>query len=185
MKKEIVFDSVAPIKSTDLGDVSGSKVVKHTACVKNLYNHVYTNDTGHIVEVFTSASQGCSSNIATITRLASLCLRSGISVQEIVAEMKSSHCSACATLKAKGDTSVSNSCGTAIAEAIEAIYKLEGNSLGKEKKKNAPVKPATVKLTDENEEDNGLLACPQCGQKTLRPEGRCFTCSNCLWTRCD
>ena len=181
----IHFDSIAPIKSTDLGDVSGSKVVKHTACVKNLYNHVYKNDTGHIVEVFTSASQGCSSNIATITRLASLCLRSGISVQEIVAEMKSSHCSACATLKAKGDTSVSNSCGTAIAEAIEAIYKLEGNSLGKEKKKNAPVKPATVKLPDENEEDNGLLACPQCGQKTLRPEGRCFTCSNCLWTRCD
>lgn len=181
----IHFDSIAPIKSTDLGDVSGSKVVKHTACVKNLYNHVYKNDTGHIVEVFTSASQGCSSNIATITRLASLCLRSGIGVQEIIAEMKASHCSACATLKAKGDMSVSNSCGTAIAEAIEAVYKLEGNSLAKTKNNNGSAKPIAVNAANKSEEDNGLLPCPQCGEKTLRPEGRCFTCSNCLWTKCD
>lgn len=179
VKKEIVFDSVAPIKSRDLGDVSGSKVVKHTACVKNLYNHVYKNDTGHIVEVFTSVSQGCSSNIATITRLASLCLRSGISVQEIIAEMKASHCSACATLKAKGDSSVANSCGTAIAEAIEAVYK-EHEVLGWSMGNNV-----TVGFAENLEEDNGLLACPQCGKKTLRPEGRCFTCSNCLWTKCD
>ncbi len=179
------FDSIVPIKSTDLGDVSGAKVVKHTACVKNLYNHVYKNETGHIVEVFTSASQGCSSNIATITRLASLCLRSGIGVQEIVAEMKASHCSACATLKAKGDMSVSNSCGTAIAEAIEVVYKLEGNSTAKTKNNNGSAKPIAVNAANKSEEDNGLLPCPQCGEKTLRPEGRCFTCSNCLWTKCD
>ena len=183
--EDVHFDSITPIKSRDLGDVNGSKVVKHTACVKNLYNHVYTNDTGHIVEVFTSASQGCSSNIATITRLASLCLRSGISVQEIVAEMKSSHCSACATLKAKGDTTVSNSCGTAIAEAIEAVYKTDAMALPAKRKKSQPVKSEGAKAVAAAEEDNGLLACPQCGQKTLRPEGRCFTCSNCLWTRCD
>jgi len=96
--------------------------------------------------------------------------------------MKASHCSACATLKAKGDMSVSNSCGTAIAEAIDAVYRLQDNSLAKAKKKSVPVKQMSIDLT---EEDNGLLACPQCGQKTLRPEGRCFTCSNCLWTRCD
>lgn len=179
------FDSIVPIKSTDLGDVSGAKVVKHTACVKNLYNHVYKNETGHIVEVFTSASQGCSSNIATITRLASLCLRSGIGVQEIVAEMKASHCSACATLKAKGDMSVSNSCGTAIAEAIEVVYKLEGNSIAKPKSNNGSAKQVAVNAANKSEEDNGLLPCPQCGEKTLRPEGRCFTCSNCLWTKCD
>ena len=179
VKKEIVFDSVAPIKSRDLGDGSGTKVVKHTAGEQSLYNHVYKNDTGHIVEVFTSVSQGCSSNIATITRLASLCLRSGISVQEIIAEMKASHCSACATLKAKGDSSVANSCGTAIAEAIEAVYK-EHEVLGWSMGNNV-----TVGFAENLEEDNGLLACPQCGKKTLRPEGRCFTCSNCLWTKCD
>ena len=99
--------------------------------------------------------------------------------------MKASHCSACATLKAKGDMSVSNSCGTAIAEAIEAVYKLEGNSIAKQKNNNGSAKPIAVNASNESEEDNGLLPCPQCGEKTLRPEGRCFTCSNCLWTKCD
>ena len=75
--------------------------------------------------------------------------------------------------------------GSAIAEAIEVVYKLEGNSIAKQKNNNGSAKPIAVNASNESEEDNGLLPCPQCGEKTLRPEGRCFTCSNCLWTKCD
>lgn len=162
-----VFDSVFPIKSDEIGEeVDGTKVIKHTACVKNMYNHVYAKD-GNVVEVFTNVSQkgGCTSNINTITRLASLALRSGVKVEEVIKEMKATSCGACVKMKEQGRNDISNSCGHAIAEAIEKAY-FKYN----EKKK---------------ESDNGLLVCPECGKKTLKPEGRCFSCINCLYSKCE
>ena len=56
---------------------------------------------------------------------------------------------------------MSLSCGNAIAEALEESY-------GRAK-----------------ENTDGLLECPECHKKTLRSEGKCFTCSNCGYSRCD
>ena len=186
-EQKIVFNSIHPIKSAHLGEVEGKKVVKHTACVKNLYNHVYTDMNGNIVEVFTNTSQGCTSNIGTITRLASLCLRSGIAVYEVIAEMRSDHCAACASLKAKGNKVISNSCGTAIAEAIETVYKQ--NQIFPKDRTAVSETCATIsgqlQIASGVEKINpGLLPCPKCGENTFMPEGRCGTCTNCLWNKC-
>jgi len=165
-KSEVnMFDKIKPIKSASLGRVEGEKIVKHTACVKNLYNHVYCNEEGNVVEVFTSTSQGCASNIGTITRLASLALRSGVKVEEVIAEMKVNLCPACAVLKQQGQRDISNSCGNAIAEAIQEVYR----------KTTTATEPIKEKL----------LECPECGEKTLKPEGRCFTCTNCMYSKCE
>lgn len=191
--KSIAFNSIHPVKSADLGEVDGKKVVKHTACVKNLYNHVYTDANGNIVEVFTSSSQGCTSNIGTITRLASLCLRSGVAVEEVVAEMRSNYCAACASLKAKGNTDISNSCGTAIAEAIDTVYKHNlRRAMCDSKQPGLPLQTEACAAQTEAcatslvkvQMDLGLLPCPSCGEKTFLPEGRCGTCTNCLWNKC-
>lgn len=186
-EQKIIFNSIHPIKSAHLGEVEGKKVVKHTACVKNLYNHVYTDVNGNIVEVFTNTSQGCTSNIGTITRLASLCLRSGIAVYEVIAEMRSDHCAACASLKAKGNKVISNSCGTAIAEAIETVYK-QNQSLYKDRNAIQETCATTSQQLQANSSaektNTGLLACPKCGENTFMPEGRCGTCTSCLWNKC-
>lgn len=177
---------IRPIKRKGIGKVNGSTTRKSTACVPGMYVTVNKKD-GDILEVFTNVSQGCTSNIGSITRLASLALRSGVKVEEIVKEMKSNHCQACAVVKSKGQD-VSNSCSYAIAEVIEEAYK----DYGQEEAWNEPEPNGETRYdykgvtTEElNSTAKGLILCPECGERTLRPEGRCFTCTNCLYSKCE
>ena len=171
-----VFDSISPVKRVEFGTTCGSTIKQSTACVPSMYVTVNQHD-GNIVEVFTNVSQGCSSNIGSITRLASLALRSGVMVEEIVKEMKSNHCQACAVVKSKGQK-VSNSCSYAIAEAIEKSYKEKENDYPSKQIDRQEIIVDAVLW-------NGMIACPECGEKTLRPEGRCFTCTSCLYSKCE
>jgi ribonucleoside-diphosphate reductase alpha chain len=162
--KEVVFDSITPIKRKNLPaevELEAKCDYKHTACVRNMHGFTTELD-GNLFEVFTFNSGGCSANIATITRLCSLALRSGIKVEEILEELKETSCPACMELLKQGRTDISKSCGNAIAEIIEKAY-------------NKNVEKDT----------SGLLACPSCGKKTLRPEGRCWNCQNCGWSKCE
>jgi ribonucleoside-diphosphate reductase alpha chain len=153
--------------SQDIGDdVIGRKVTQKTACVPEMTNHVYTKD-GNVVEIFTDVSVGCTANINTITRLASLALRSGVKVEEVLKQMRKENCSACMDRRKQGDKAVAKSCGNSIANAIEKVYK-EMNGAESLKKK-----------------DNGMLKCPECGEKTLISTGKCFTCTNCTYNKCD
>lgn len=160
------LDTIVPIKRNTLKQIQGSTIAGHTACAKNLYTTVNHKD-GDIFEVFTAVSQGCKSNISTITRLASLALRSGVKVSDVVHELKANVCPACVVLKQQGKKEISNSCGTCIGEAIEVAYK-------------------QLKNTDAiQKETQGLLACPQCKEPTLRSEGKCFNCSACGYSKCE
>lgn len=175
------FDFISPLKREDVvedGDgISGKSYRGSTACVPKLYTQVNEVD-GNIFEVFTNTSQGCTSNINTITRLASLALRSGIKVSEIVKELKGSNCSACLDRKRSGKK-VSNSCGACIGEAIEKYY----SQMKKPDSEVIQVKKLKVKTDIPSNES--LMPCPECGEFTLRPEGKCNTCHNCGYSRCD
>lgn len=158
------FDSIVPVKRKNLPDdleYPTKSHHRHTACVRNMYAFTTEHD-GNLFEVFTINSGGCQSNIGTITRLVSLALRSGIKVEEIVSELKANVCPACIKMREQGDKKVSSSCGAAIADIIEKAYHKE----------------IVV-------DTSGLIACPECGEKTLRPEGKCYTCHNCRYTKCD
>lgn len=156
----VKFNSVSPIKRGNLKRINGSTMVGHTACVKNLYTTVNTKD-DNVFEVFTNVSSGCKSNINTITRLVSLALRSGVKVEEVIHELKANVCPACSVLKQQGKTEVSGSCGTCIAEAIEEVYQMK----------------ESVEST--------LAKCPECGKNGLVPTGKCVSCSNCGYSKCD
>ena len=188
----VVFDSIEPIKRDDLGlgrneGLSGKSYKGQSACVPKLYTQVNSYK-GNVFEVFTNASKGCTSNISTITRLASLALRSGVKVSEVVKALKGANCPACMREKQRGNKEVSNSCGSCIGEALEKYYKdLTSVEIPKieEEKGCACEKLHTVVKSSKEEKKESLLPCPECGENTLRPSGKCFTCSNCGYSACD
>ena len=168
---QISMDSLLPIvaRNTIEKPIEGSTYLKHTACVKSMYVTVNHDENGNIFEVFTNKSvNGCTANIATITRMTSMALRMGAKVTKIIEELKENNCQAClAVIKDHPERKLSRSCPYAIAEALEAEYK-----------KLHP--DAEIK-----EDTNGMMECPQCHSKTLVAEGRCYSCKKCGWSRCD
>ena len=196
-EEEIKLDSLHPIsRKKKTGALSGRTYRKRTACVRALYVTVNRDENGNIFEVFTNkANHGCSANIASITRLVSLSLRSGIAVQDIIAELKENSCQACIqVMKEHPEYGLSLSCPYAIAEAIEEEYK----HINKEHKEvkadkfemNAGKQSESIqeeeKFVEELHKDSGAaMKCPECGNETLIPEGKCVSCKMCGYSKCD
>ena len=120
--QEIRYDSLRPAKRDHIRRIEGVTLVRRTSCVDKMYVTVNKTPDGHIFEIFTNASGGCQSNIATITRLASLALRCGISVEDIIKQMSTVKCSACQALIRSGRKDISLSCGSAIASCLAEVY---------------------------------------------------------------
>lgn len=163
------FDTVDPPSRREIKIIDGTTVRESTSCVKSMYVTVNKTPEGKAFEIFTNASGGCKTNINTIARLISLALRSGVKVDRIIDELRANQCPACQVLRRQGKQ-VALSCSNAIADAIES-------AMGKAKTTHKP-KPKEEEPTINRE-------CPECGKKTLIPEGKCVTCSNCGWSRCE
>jgi ribonucleoside-diphosphate reductase alpha chain len=133
-----------------------------------MYVTVNKTEDDKVFEVFTNASGGCQSNINTITRLISLSLRSGVKLNRVLDELRNNQCPACQLLRRNGELDVSLSCSNAIADAIEMVMKKQ--DIGK---------------VPTEDDDTIKRVCPDCGKKTLIPEGKCVTCSNCGWSKCE
>lgn len=165
------FDTIDPPSRREIKIIDGTTVRESTSCVKSMYVTVNKTPEGKAFEIFTNASGGCKTNINTIARLISLGLRSGIKVDRIIEELRANQCPACQVLRRQGKQ-VALSCSNAIADAIES-------ALGK-------VKEATKKTTTTKKEEPIIKReCPECGKRTLIPEGKCVTCSNCGWSKCE
>ena len=170
---EIVYDSIHPKKRRSIARIDGCTLIRRTSCVDKMYITINKTPSGQIFEVFTNASGGCQSNIATITRLVSMALRAGICVPDIIKQLSVSKCSACQALLRDGKKNISLSCGSAIASALEEVYQ-ETRTPGKEK------------YIPNSEEDPSVNAeCPECHHFTLKPEGNCVTCTRCGWSKCE
>ena len=179
IEKPFKFDSVIPFKAKEVDELDGKRFVKHTACVPSMYINI-THKDGNIYEVFTNAGSGCHSNISTITRLASLAFRLGGKVKEVTKEMKANQCPACIVLKQKGDKTISNSCGSAIAEAVEKMY-----DILQQNPQAVFVPNDTAPKVSKSTTAIEYMECPECHEQTLRPEAKCFNCSNCGYSRCE
>lgn len=177
-KTEIELDSVEVPKRHRVQKVNGSTYVESSACIKSMYVTVNHSSDNKIFEIFTNASGGCQANVNTITRLISLLLRSGVKVNAIINELREARCQGCQELRKQGKK-VSLSCGNAIADALQKAYKELNSMPVKEEPKPIEVKKEQVKVVKTN-----LLVCPECGEQ-LKSEGRCFSCPNCGFSKCE
>lgn len=160
------YNTVTPAKRRGISKVNGSTFKQSSSCAKSMYVTVNKTQEGEIFEVFTNSSGGCQANIATITRLISLALRSGVKVDKIIEELRENKCPACQAVRRAGNKEVSLSCGNAIADAIEKMA-------------------VDADKVIDIKENIGFLECPECHKKTLRPEGKCYTCDNCGYNACE
>lgn len=178
----IKLDSVMPIPAKQFQRLDSARYHQSTACVPNLYVHTASND-GDMLEVFTSSQHGCKSNRGTITRLASLALRCGVKVEKVIEELSSNTCLACVNAKKKD-----LSCGHAVANAIKAEYERIKQTNYNDSEEIIPVpyeKAYDVKLDIEREKANRYMQCPECNALSLVPTGKCVSCFNCTYTKCE
>ena len=84
----------------------------------------------------------------------------------------------------RGKTHIENSCPSAIASAIQdAITKFN-----LEVDNNLVINitdDETIPIKEKHAEEIHYLECPECHKKTLIPEGKCFTCIECHYQKCD
>ena len=178
------LNSLNPHKRADTKVLSGKTFVYHTSCVPKLYVTVNVKD-GDIFEVFVAADKGCQANIATITRLTSYALRLGGKVDDIIKELESALCPACAKLREK-DKTISKSCASCIAQALK-----EMQSYLKGIKENegyvreaAEIVKEVIEKEPSKDVHEGKMKCPECGEYTLIPDGKCAYCNNCGYSKC-
>ena len=172
-KKENTFNTITPVSRKQMGVTHGSTFCKKCAC-GTLYVTINKDNEDNIVEVFTHTSKGgiCQANLNAETRMASLALRSGVRVSEVIDQLKGISCPACTTMKAKGKQVDGMSCADIIARTMEQF-----------------IKPKMECPKTEDEAKNGffknLEKCPECGEYGLTHQGGCNQCLSCGYTKCQ
>ena len=164
-----------------MGVTNGCTFCKKCAC-GTLYVTVNKDSDGHIVELFTHTSKGgiCQANLNAETRMASLALRSGVKIAEVVDQLKGITCPACTAVKAKGGKIDGISCADIIAKTIEEFQKKKDISVSKEYSVN------DKEVTNYNQiQKVEYEECPECHQKTLIREAGCQSCTSCGYSRCN
>ncbi|HKL13342.1 MAG TPA: vitamin B12-dependent ribonucleotide reductase [Halanaerobiales bacterium] len=146
-----------------------------------LYITINSDQKG-INEVFTTTGKGggCHAQSEAISRLASLALRSGVAIEEVVDQLRGIRCEAAMIRK-----DVHNlSCPDAIGRALEKYDEEEIS-----KKISIDIEAEDTKIESSPQIDNNVdpytngSACPECGHE-LEHEGGCSVCRNCGWSHC-
>ncbi len=162
-------------------DCIGRKRTLVTGCGTLHLTAFFDRETGQLLETyFSKGSQGgCALFMVGLSRMVSLCARGGISIEDIVDQLKSSGtCPSYAVRNAtKHDTSKGSCCPVAIGYALMDMY----NQLQSELKSCKCDVP-------EAEEPTGPVIespkCPKCGEPIQMVEG-CMTCAACGYSKCS
>lgn len=146
----------------------------------NLYVTVNYDEQG-ICEVFTSTGKagGCPSQSEAVARLVSIALRSGISVEEIMNQMKGIRCPS--TVRQAGLKCTS--CPDAIAKVIKKVYELQKDAGHSSKLPEKVQEVVEEKKLSQGSNEKNFKYCPECGNP-LEHEGGCVTCRNCGYSKC-
>jgi len=157
----------------------------------NLYVSVNADEKG-ICEVFTNTGRagGCSSQSEATARLISITLRSGLSVDKIIEQIKGIRCPACMRREGVNVTS----CPDAIARVIKK-YNEVGINFASVQKGTPKTVPTTVKSSVVEKERaakekitrTGVAAenaCPECGMP-INHESGCVVCTHCGYSKCS
>ena len=185
-------------------DLIGAKRKLNTGC-GSLHFEVYFDEvTGEPLETFVNvgSSGGCEKNLQFISRLISLALRAGVSIEDIIDQCKSiKPCPAYVSrTNKKHDTSKGSSCPSAIGYALEDLYdKIKERCFADFDLEDGYIEPLTISSPAIKEVDkvvktgadgqmiieNSDCICPECGEPLVF-EGGCNQCKACgLYSKCD
>ncbi len=145
----------------------------------NLYVTVNSDEIG-ICEVFTSTGRagGCPSQSEATSRLVSLALRSGISVDALIEQLKGIRCLSTVAAKRSIAEIRCLSCPDAIGRAIEKYTKMPQQQVVDEASDEADMEMSVEKTR------KLAKACPDCGAPIER-EGGCIVCRVCGFSKCS
>ncbi len=137
-----------------------------------------------ICEVFTNTGKhgGCPSQSEAVGRLASVALRSGISTEEVIKQLKGIRCPS--TIRQKGLGVLS--CPDAIAKVLEYTEKAIAGEGGAGKAGEMPAGVSAEHRKGGREaafELDRIRFCPECGAAIVH-EGGCVTCRQCGYSKC-
>jgi len=167
---------VAPRKRPT--EVMGSTRRVNIGCGK-LYITVNYDDKG-ICEVLTINGKGggCPSQSEATARLVSIALRAGVSVSEIIDQLKGIRCPSTVNRNLDNGKVRILSCPDAIGKVIEYVDNRLKNkrAVAIPKETDTTAKGKTVKTESGNR-------CPECGA-SLEHESGCVICKNCGYSKC-
>ena len=163
-------------------DLIGYKRKLNTGC-GSVHMEVYFDElSGDPQETFINIGSGggCERNYQFISRLMSLALRAGVSIDDIIDQANSIRpCNAYVNrTKAKRDTSPGTSCPSAIGKALQDLC-----AKNQDRCFDYDIVDETSDFKVEKQPTAKSL-CPECGSK-LQQEGGCNICKNCGWSKCD
>lgn len=187
-------------------DVIGKKRKLMTGCGSLHCIAFFDPITGDLLETYLSkgSTGGCNNFMIGLSRMMSLCARSGTDIYTIVDQLNS--CGICPSYSTrtatKHDTSRGSCCPVAIGNALLDMYKEVRYDLGlddTDEEEDATIQKVTkaIRTTQEitrnsaNAISESLKSintkvapkCPECGD-TLIFEGGCNICKNCGWSKC-
>jgi ribonucleoside-diphosphate reductase alpha chain len=144
----------------------------------NLYVTVNSDEVG-ICEVFTSTGRagGCPSQSEATSRLVSLALRSGISGDALIEQLRGIRCLSTVAAKRSNSEIRCLSCPDAIGRAIQKYVKSPRRSTVEEE----------IDIEIETDVEQSAVSgngCPDCGAKIER-EGGCIVCRICGFSKCS
>ena len=179
-EESVKYNYISPVSRKTIGTTYGNTYCKKTACGTS-YITINKDRDGNVVECFVNTSKGgiCKSNIDGLNRMISLCLRSGVKIDEIIDQLSGITCQACVKMKTKGEVLDGLSCPDTICRTLRE-FMLEDNI------NNSMLKTTNV----QSPKDTSSPRCPECGAK-LRFEGGCSICVGdeehvgCGWSKCN
>lgn len=170
-------------------DCIGLKRTLQTGCGTLHLTSFWDPNTGQLLETyFSKGSQGgCANFMVGLSRMVSLAARGGISIHDIVDQLKSSGtCPSYAVRKAtKGDTSIGSSCPVAIGNALLDMYKQLQSQMTVHRMLHGNwVYHDVVKDNPALQVQSNIAKCPKCGEPIQMVEG-CMTCPSCGYSKCS
>ncbi|MGI1659783.1 MAG: vitamin B12-dependent ribonucleotide reductase [Desulfitobacterium sp.] len=155
----------------------------------NLYVSVMADEKG-ICEIFTNTGRagGCSSQSEATARLISIALRSGISVDAIIEQVKGIRCPACIRREGVKVTSCPDAIARVIKEYVElGKGKINSVTINAEPEiEEKPVQSKSASFTGGQKIRSTVAeanACPECGMG-INHESGCVVCTHCGYSKC-
>ncbi|MGB9847483.1 MAG: hypothetical protein ACPLRH_08255, partial [Desulfotomaculales bacterium] len=140
-----------------------------TGCGKMYVTTNFHPETKELVEVFltTGSGGGCTIMTEAVSRLVSLCIRTGVAVEDIVDQLCSTH--TCPAFSRSWHQLTGRSCPDVVGKVLKnvSLYDVE----------NQPDTEVIEILPDK-------IKCPKCGSAMI-PQSGCFECPVCTYSKCS